>query len=83
VIFADGAGRAHARRWTNRQSGYSAVRDTTSAVLIVAEAMHASTITDIERLTATIADELKAIWLAIASSTTLSPSSPRFDFREG
>ncbi|MEW1844130.1 phenylalanine--tRNA ligase beta subunit-related protein, partial [Nonomuraea angiospora] len=28
VIFADAEGRAHARRWTNRQSGHSAVRDT-------------------------------------------------------
>lgn len=26
VIFADDAGQAHARRWTNRQSGLSAVR---------------------------------------------------------
>ena len=42
VIFADGAGRAHARRWTNRQSGYSAVRDTTRTALIVAEALHGS-----------------------------------------
>ena len=33
VIFADQAGQAHARRWTNRQSGRSAVRDATSAVL--------------------------------------------------
>ncbi len=33
VIFADAAGRVHARRWTNRQSGYSAVRDTTRTVL--------------------------------------------------
>src|SRR4029453_258902 len=30
VIFADEARRAYARRWTNRQSGYSAVRDTTT-----------------------------------------------------
>src|SRR4029453_19188251 len=29
VIFADAAGRAHARRWTNRQSGHSPRRDTT------------------------------------------------------
>ena len=29
VIFADGAGRAHARRWTNRQSAYSIVRPET------------------------------------------------------
>jgi DNA/RNA-binding domain of Phe-tRNA-synthetase-like protein len=42
VIFADAAHRAHARRWTNRQSGYSAVRDETASVLIVAEALHES-----------------------------------------
>src|SRR5437588_8530490 len=42
VIFADKASRAHARRWTNRQSGYSAVQKGTTAVLIVAEAMHGS-----------------------------------------
>ena len=40
VIFADKVGQAHARRWTNRQSALSAVRDTTSAALIVAEALH-------------------------------------------
>ncbi|MGH6676414.1 MAG: B3/B4 domain-containing protein, partial [Xanthobacteraceae bacterium] len=40
VIFADNAGRAHARRWTNRQSAYSAARGDTHTVLIVAEAMH-------------------------------------------
>src|SRR5262245_20705880 len=33
VIFADNAGRAHARRWTNRQSAFSAVRAETGAVL--------------------------------------------------
>ena len=40
VIFADQAGQAHARRWTNRQSGRSAVSPATSTVLIVAEALH-------------------------------------------
>ena len=40
VIFADQAGHVHARRWTNRQSGLSAVQDSTATVLIVAEAMH-------------------------------------------
>jgi DNA/RNA-binding domain of Phe-tRNA-synthetase-like protein len=80
VIFADAAGHAHARRWTNRQSGYSAVRDTTTSVLIVAEAMHASADADIERLTATIAGELDAVGFATAGSTLLAPSSPRFEF---
>ncbi len=42
VIFADGAGKAQARRWTNRQSRQSAVRDETIDVLILAEALHAS-----------------------------------------
>jgi len=80
VIFADGVGRAQARRWTNRQSGYSAVRDTTTAVLIVAEAMHDSAEADIARLTATIAQELDASWSVTARSALLSPSSPRFEF---
>lgn len=80
VVFADDAGRAHARRWTNRQSGYSAARDTTSAVLIVAEAMHASAPADVQELTVTIADELSAIWSVKSELTVLSQSSPRFEF---
>lgn len=80
VIFADAAGRAHARRWTNRQSGYSAIRDTTGVVLIVAEAMHSSAPADIQRLTGAIADEVNAIWSVTPKSTILSRSSPRFEF---
>jgi DNA/RNA-binding domain of Phe-tRNA-synthetase-like protein len=80
VIFADGAGRAHARRWTNRQSGYSAVRDTTAAVLIVAEAMHGSALADIQRLTDTVAEELNACWSVIPKCAVPSQSSPRFEF---
>jgi DNA/RNA-binding domain of Phe-tRNA-synthetase-like protein len=79
VIFADAAGRAHARRWTNRQSGYSAVRDTTASVLIVAEAMHDSAAADVARLTATIAEELDAGWSLTATSALLDASSPRFE----
>jgi DNA/RNA-binding domain of Phe-tRNA-synthetase-like protein len=80
VIFADAAGRAHARRWTNRQSGHSAVRNTTKAVLIVAEAMHDSALADVQRLTAAIADELNAVWSVTPKSAILSHSSPRFEF---
>ena len=79
VIFADGSGRAHARRWTNRQSGHSVVRETTRAVLIVAEAMHASAPADVERLADTITDELEAVWAVTPKCTILSPSSPRFE----
>jgi DNA/RNA-binding domain of Phe-tRNA-synthetase-like protein len=80
VIFADHAGRAHARRWTNRQSALSAVRDETTAVLIVAEAMHGSAPADVQRLTATIADELNAVWSITPKTGILNQSSPRFEF---
>lgn len=40
IIFADDARRAHARRWTNRQSAYSAVGPTSRDVLFVIEAQH-------------------------------------------
>jgi DNA/RNA-binding domain of Phe-tRNA-synthetase-like protein len=80
VIFADDAGRAHARRWTNRQSGLSAVRSTTSSVLIVAEAMHASAPEDVQRLTAALAGEIGAVWSATPKRALLSRSAPRFEF---
>lgn len=80
VIFADGGGRAHARRWTNRQSGYSAVGEGTRAVLIVAEAMHASAAEDIAKLVATIETELGELWSPAAKSGILNQASSRFDF---
>ncbi|MDQ3045668.1 MAG: phenylalanine--tRNA ligase beta subunit-related protein, partial [Chloroflexota bacterium] len=80
VIFADDAGRAHARRWTNRQSGHSAVRDTTTDVLIVAEALHESASVDVERLVATITDELNGIWSVTPKTAILSQAASRFEF---
>ena len=80
VIFADAAGRAHARRWTNRQSGISAVRDETSAVLIVAEALHDSASADITELTAAIAAELTATWSAAPAVAVLTRAAPHFTF---
>ena len=79
VIFADAAGRAHARRWTNRQSGHSAVGADTGSVLIVAEAMHASAPADVRRLVAALAGELGAIWLVTAKTGILERSSPTFE----
>jgi DNA/RNA-binding domain of Phe-tRNA-synthetase-like protein len=78
VIFADEAGQAHARRWTNRQSGLSAVQDGTADVLIVAEALHASAAADVPALMAAIAAELGAVWSAAAEPAVLSPAAPRF-----
>jgi DNA/RNA-binding domain of Phe-tRNA-synthetase-like protein len=79
VVFADGEGRAHARRWTNRQSGFSAVRAETREVLIVAEALHGGAQADVERLVQALVDELHAVWDVTATASVLTPLSPRFD----
>lgn len=80
VIFADNAGRAHARRWTNRQSASSAVRDATTSVLIVAEAMHDSASANVQTLMAALSGEIAAAWSIAPEAAILSPSSPRFEF---
>lgn len=80
VVFADAAGRAHARRWTHRQSAYSAVRNETAAVLIVAEAMHGGAPEDVSRLLAVLAQELHATGAVATMQEILSPASPRLSF---
>jgi DNA/RNA-binding domain of Phe-tRNA-synthetase-like protein len=62
VIFADSSARAHARRWVNRQSRYSAVRDDTTSALIVAEAMHEAARDDIARLVAALNRAMAETW---------------------
>ena len=83
VIFADAAGNAHARRWTNRQSALSAVQPGTTTVLIVAEAMHESGRDDIRGLIAAVGAELTTIWPASIKTTILSQAGPRFDSGAG
>jgi DNA/RNA-binding domain of Phe-tRNA-synthetase-like protein len=78
VIFADSARRVHARRWTNRQSGWSAMQDSTAAALIVAEAMHDSAPADVRELTATLAGELAAAWSVAPQAAVLTASAPVF-----
>lgn len=72
VIFADDDGRAHARRWTNRQSGWSAVRSTTAQALVVTEALHEMGDEDTAALTSSLAAALYAIWPA-AALTRMEP----------
>lgn len=62
TIFADDDGRAHARRWTNRQSGWSAVRQETTQALIVTEALHETADKDIAALTSSVIQALVAVW---------------------
>jgi DNA/RNA-binding domain of Phe-tRNA-synthetase-like protein len=80
VIFADAAARAHARRWTNRQSALSAVRAETATVLIVVEAMHATAGADVHSLLAALAQAIGTIWPAAPRTALLARSAPRFDF---
>lgn len=72
VIFADDDGRAPARRWTNRQSGWSAVRSTTAQALVVTEALHEMGDEDTAALTSSLAAALSAIWPA-AALTRMEP----------
>lgn len=62
VIFADRTGRAHARRWTNRQSGYSSVHSKTTAAFIVAEALHLTAERDLAQLMAELKGALAGSW---------------------
>ncbi len=78
VIFADDASRVHARRWTNRQSGSSAVRDSTSSVLIVSEALHETAGEDVRRLMDDLSRGIDAVWGSMTSPTILTADAPVF-----
>jgi DNA/RNA-binding domain of Phe-tRNA-synthetase-like protein len=81
VTFMDAAGHAHARRWTHRQSGHSAVRDTTTSALIVAEGLHETASADVPKLVTALAAELSAFW-SVPKTATLRQTAPRFDLPE-
>jgi DNA/RNA-binding domain of Phe-tRNA-synthetase-like protein len=79
VTFADDAGRAHARRWTNRQSALSAIQPTTTRVLIVVEALHGSAAHDVRELIDTLTQELRSIFGVSVRSAMLSNEAPTFE----
>jgi DNA/RNA-binding domain of Phe-tRNA-synthetase-like protein len=76
IVYADDAGYAHSRRWVTRQSGRSAVRSSTSRVLIVAEAVHASGETDVRSVLSLLTDEIAAAWGERPSHRELSADHP-------
>jgi len=80
VTFVDAQNRSHARRWTNRQSGLSAVRETTDKVLIATEGVHASAPADVARLVEALSQVLREVWGAQPRQAMLSAVAPRFDF---
>lgn len=62
IIFADESNRAHARRWTNRQSGWSAISAETREALIVAEALHDTGAEDVAALCFGLTEAHGTIW---------------------
>jgi DNA/RNA-binding domain of Phe-tRNA-synthetase-like protein len=80
VIFADEANRAHSRRWTNRQSGYSAVSRWTPSALIVAEALHGDAAASqgrlIEKLRGLLKDEMRSD----CRDSLMASSGSRFEY---
>ncbi|MER6570612.1 phenylalanine--tRNA ligase beta subunit-related protein [Streptomyces sp. NPDC001093] len=83
VTFVDSAGRAHARRWTHRQSGHSAVGQHTRRVLVVAEAMHDGGAESVPELLRTVEEEVAAHWGAagaVAESALVTRAVPECAF---
>ena len=80
ISFVDAAGRAHARRWTHRQSGLSAVREQTSTVLIVMEAVHPAARHDVDALTAELGQAIAQVWGIVAQPGALSANSPEIHY---
>lgn len=80
VSFVDAAGQAHARRWTHRQSGNSAVRETTRDVLIVMEGVHPGASKDVERLAQALGAAIADSWNVQLVAGQLNSAQPVFSF---
>ncbi|WP_269584434.1 B3/B4 domain-containing protein [Roseibium sp. Sym1] len=84
VTFLDGAGVAHARRWSHRQSGLSAVSGETGTAVIFAEALHEDAKTDLGRLEGLLLEDLAAVWPdAVMSHALLHGPALRSGFEIG
>jgi len=73
IIYADDSRRAHARRWTNRQSGWSAINSKTKTALIVTEALHETAQQDTDKLINSLMTTLKQLWPA-SKITRVNPA---------
>jgi DNA/RNA-binding domain of Phe-tRNA-synthetase-like protein len=79
VVFADADTFAHARRWTNRQSGRSAIRTVTGRAVIVAEALHETAAADVPKLVEALAAALRDAGADVPATAILTASAPEFD----
>jgi DNA/RNA-binding domain of Phe-tRNA-synthetase-like protein len=80
VTFADAQGRSHARRWTHRQSGLSAIRDETRDVLIVMEAVHSDGRRDADALATALGAAIEGAWATTVVQGRLDRDTPVFTF---
>ncbi|RQU01610.1 B3/B4 domain-containing protein [Burkholderia cepacia] len=62
VTFEDEAGCAHARKWSHRQSGASAISSSTTRAFVVAEALHADSEADLLALSTALRDAIYQHW---------------------
>ncbi len=76
VVFVDAEGRAHARRWTNRQSGHSAISAATRRAFIVTEALHPTAATDVPALLDDLTAALRTAWPAATLHADLPAATP-------
>ncbi|MYW21295.1 hypothetical protein GT039_38460 [Streptomyces sp. SID2955] len=82
VTYVDSTNRSHARRWTHRQSGHSAVGTRTGRVLVVAEAMHDGGADTVAAVMKTIEEEVAAHWGVTTATAVLTRETPEFVFAE-
>ncbi|MBN2551817.1 MAG: hypothetical protein JXB06_03560 [Spirochaetales bacterium] len=80
IIFADGAGHAHARRWTFRQSRRSIVETGTREVLIISEGVHEQAGRDVAALLDELGAAIGSLWGDPQKRMILSSRNPRMDF---
>lgn len=62
VTFRDTSGKAHARKWSHKQSCLSAVSDSTRKVVIFAEAVHDDAANDLLDLESVLIFEIRECW---------------------
>jgi DNA/RNA-binding domain of Phe-tRNA-synthetase-like protein len=80
VTFVDAQGCSHARRWTHRQSGLSAIRNETRAVLIVMEAVHATGRADVDALASALGAAIEKAWATTVAQGRVDKEAPVFTF---
>ena len=82
IVFADAAGTAHARRWTNRQGAASAVSPATRRALVVVEGLHEGAEPDVAAARDAVTGVLTAIGARVRTGL-LRAGAGRFDAGAG